>query len=1110
MRLPLVLWLSLAAAPALAQDAPAPNPEELRAFREAFDRYRDRMTELQSDARAIVAAVEAEERAKIAGTFGTAGRRLEDEEGNLRRATIARLEAFLAKYPRSAYTADMKFRLADLVFEESEIQFFAANEEYTRIEAQAAENPNLQLPPPPLKDYSRSIALYRDILTNHPDYENLADTHYMLAWCYSALNAEQYDPEQARAVNEVIVARYPGTVFANDANMRLGEYYFDLPGTRENPVLHIPTAIAYYEAVLKDGPEGRNYDEAIYKLGWSSYKLNDYDRALSHLVELLDWSDQQFLQTGKPSNMRPEAIQYLAISYADIADRQGRRPVDVAQAHFARIGEKKWAHDVAERLADVLWLQAKWDEATNAFEWLQTRWPTDPKNPVYQQNVALIWGGAGRNAETPSAPRPPIAFPDPEKAQDALAVLAERYSEGSRWYDANRANPDAIAAARSFIETSLAAVAIDYLERATQTGSVEDYRVAAARLQEFMEKFPFGGDYDLYEWYRALALFRSNQYAEAERAYRQILKNERSPYRDGARFQVMKSREQMVLARYGKLVDLPADAVVEQQIQTPYGKTVAKYMLDDEHKAFVAAADDLVGRDFSDPEWAEALERDRAALAYLPAQIYYNYGWYDEARARFEKVIAGFPNTNEAVYASSLYVNTYINEGNLQQVQALTTRFRSMSLGRDADLIAAKRQEFDDIREGAAFNLAFELIQKGDRAGAAEAYVQFMKEYPGSKYYRDALFNAANNYDLSGKADRAIELFEQYVAKYPEDERSKKLYFRIAQTYSSTLDLQKSIQYYDALVRLDPSYQDAPDALYMSAFLREGTGDRAGAARNYERYATTYPQQADAEAVFYRAGRNWEGVSESEAVQFYQRYLKRYPSGDPNSRIEALHKLAAYAEKRRDTRGAAAYWAQIRDVYAGSAGAALTPATRALAAQGALRDLQSDFDAFKTVKWTTTEAKNVEILTKTKAEARKGLEQRALALIGTYQDFETSAAAVYFQGLSYLAYADMAYSMPPPKGLSEDEVIIYQQTVDEKFRLPAEDRGKAVLLAALEKARAEKRWCEWNDRILAELHERYPSEYPSERDEARGEIKAGATSFAPPDPTAPAAKGGRP
>lgn len=1089
-------------APARAEGLPAGvDAEEWKQFQDTLERYKDRMGAFQDEARAIVDAAEAEERAKIAASYGAQTTALEDTENALRRVTISRLEAFLSKYPGTEYTPDMMFRLADLYFEESELQFFAANEEYQRLEAQAVERPEMELPEPPTKDYSRPIELYRQIIERHPNYENLADTYYMLAWCYSATNARQYDPVAARDVNQTIAQRYPHTEFANDANMRLGEFYFDEPGVPGNPVANVPTAIAYYEAVLADGPTGRNYDEAIYKLGWSYYKLNEYDRSLAYLVQLLDYSDQQFLETGRISNMRPEAVEYLAISYADIADRQRKKPMDVAQTHLGSLhtngaAERKWEHDVIERLATILDVQTKYDDAIDVLTLLQTRWPNDPKNPEYQHQIAVIYGSKY------------LPFPDPDKAAKAMATLTDRYSDGGEWYIANRANPDAIAKARSYIETSLASVAVEYLVRARETKNIEDYKLAAAKFEEFLNTFPFGADFDLYEWYHALALYESNQFAPAERAYTQILKNDRSPYRDGARFQVMKCREQLALARYGKLDVVAPNATVRQVITTPYNKQITVYEVSDEQKAFIAAADDLVGREFTDPEWAKALEDDRAALLYIPAQIYYLHGQYDEARARLDRLLAAYPGTDEAVYASSYYVNTYTYEGNLEAVRQYTTKFSTMELGKDPELRRVKLQEFADIREGAAFTLAYELIEKGDRGGAAEAYVQFMKEYPNSKFYKDALYNAANNFDLSGKAARAIELFEQYVAKYPTDDRSQGLYFRVAETYSSTMDLNKAIAAYDSVVRLFPTAADAPGALYNASFLRVGQGSHADAARGYEKYGVTYSAQPDAESVFYRAGAQWELVSERDAEEFYLRYLKRYPSENPNHGIEAAYKLAKIYEKRGDSRRAAGAWAQVQQIFGANAtNPALTGQTRSVAAQGALRDLVADYDRFKTVKWTTSEAKNVEILTKTKSEERKALEAKAIALIATYQDYDTAAASLYLQGMSLFAYADMAYDIPAPKGLSEEEIDIYRQTVDEKFRIPAEDAGKARLLSALEKAKAEKRWCDWNNKTVAALNERYPSEFASDRAESRGVILSGSPTIAGPE-AVPQTKGG--
>lgn len=1084
--LPLPLALALAA-PALAQDAVTADasgpsdPLEWAAYQDTLERYTQRIKEFQSDARSILDVYEAEERSKVSGSYGVALKRAEDTEAALRRVAISRIEAFLTKYPTSEHTADMLFRLADLYFEESEVAFSAQMDEYSRLEAQLEDNPTLALPPPPLKDYTRSIDLYRRILSQHPSYVNLADTYYMLAWCLSAPNGEQFDPDSARDVYATIVERFPGSEFSNDANMRLGEYYFDLPGPRDNPTVHVITAIRYYEAVLRDGPSGRNYDESIYKLGWSNYKLNDYDRALAYLVQLLDYSDQQFLETGRLSNMRPEAIEYLAISYADLSDRQGRTPVEVATAHLNRVGDRKWQHEVVERLAQILLLQAKFDASVETYQYLQQKWPLDPQNPVYQYEISQIYGV-----------KMPIR--DLDRSAAAMKELSERYTEGTAWYTANRANPEAIAKARGYIETSLAQVATDILKRAQQTEDPRMFAEAAAKYKEFLDTFPFADDYDTYEWYQAYALFGSNQFGEAEQAYQQILKNTRSVYRDGARFQLMKAREQLVLAKFGKLDTVPPDATVERVTTTSFGKEITRYVLSDEHKAFIASADDLTQRTFTDPEWAPTLERDRVALAYIPAQVYYNHGQLEEARERAEKVVQLFPQTKEGAFAAGLIVDSYTLEGNLEAVAAKTEELCRVGPPGEDNCI-----RFGDIREQAKFNLAAELIKKDDRAAAAQAFLDFMKEFPKSAYYKDAMYNAANSLEIVGKAEESNRLFERYINDYPSDERSKNLYFRIADNYSATLQLAKAIQYYEQLVRLFPDYQDSPAALFNAAFLRVGIGDSAGAARTFERYATQYSEEADAEAAFWRAGDQWALVGETQALDFYQRYVRRYPTQDGNHVVEALYRTAKIYEKRGDSRRAAQAWSQVQSAYAANAGAGLTARSRSLAAEGAMNQLVARYEAFRVVKWTNSEAKNVDILTKQKSEELRAITEGAVQLIQTYQDYDTAAAALYLQGMAFFAFADMAYSIPPPKGLSEDEIVIYQDTLDRQFRLPAEDRGKQRLLAALEKAAGEKRWSEWNTKALIALNERYPKEFPAERKESRGSAGSAPMPFAGPE-----------
>jgi TolA-binding protein len=414
---------------------------------------------------------------------------------------------------------------------------------------------------------------------------------------------------------------------------------------------------------------------------------------------------------------------------------------------------------------------------------------------------------------------------------------------------------------------------------------------------------------------------------------------------------------------------------------------------------------------------------------------------------------------------------------------------------------------FADIHQQAEFNIAYNLI-KTDRAAAAKAFLAFMERYPKSDHYKEALWNAANSLDIIGKTAEANKLFERYIAEYPSDELAMKSYFRIADGYSQTLELNKAIQYYEQLATLFPTYQDSPAALFNAAFLRVGVGDHTGAARAFEKYATVYKDQPDAESAFWRAGEQWGLVGENESLDFYQRYVKRYPTSDANHLVEAYYRIAKIYEGRKDSRHAAQAWQQVQASFAASNGATLTARTRSLAAEGALNQLLTRYEAFKVVKWTTVEAKNVDILLKSKPEELQAITEASVQLIQTYQDYDTAAAALYIQGMTYFAYADMAYSIPPPKGLSDEEKDIYIGTIDEKFRIPSEDRGKARLVAALEKAKGEKRWSDWNTKALIALNERYPTEYAQERKESRGSASATAMPLAGPEaiplPAAPA------
>ncbi|HND29402.1 MAG TPA: tetratricopeptide repeat protein [Myxococcota bacterium] len=1102
-------WRSLLLAgvvtgPAWAQSLPeGVDPKEVDAFKEGASRYRDRMEEFRADIRSYVDFIREQEKKKVKDTYGVAVQRSEDARMGLRRVAIAKMEAFLQNYPVSKDTPEVMFRLADLYFEEADVEFASKNAEYQRLIETSDDDI-----PQPTKDFSRSIYFWQQLVTRYPDHALAPNAWSLLGWCYRTDNATQYKPETARDIYLEVVRRYPNTVFSDEANFQLGEFYFDQPGTKENPTAPVRVAIDYYTKVYNRGTEGRFYDAAMYKLGWAYYKLNDYAQGLGFLVRLMDYSDTLYRNTGSPSDFRPEALQYLAISYADIAERNDARlniipadpmgPLNVAIENLKAVGERPWGHDVVERLADVLVAQAKHDQAIPVYLYLQDHWPTHPDNPIYQYRIAEIY--AGRPVEVQGTDGPMrvggMAVRNMPASAAAMAKLSERYTEGSLWFTANRENPEAISKARSFIEDSLSAVALDYLERAGKSGQVADYVIAAEKTREFLGTFPFSAQYDEFAWYYADALFNSLEYKKALAQYQQILRNDRSTYRDGARYRIMECRRAIVDAVV-RVPERPADAVVDSVVTSAAGKEVTVYKLSDEYTALIASYDDLYNRQFTNPDYISLLEQSRAAMAYFPGAILYNHGRYEEARKRLLSFITQYPKLDGALDAAGLVLETYKAEGDIDSVARYTDELINADIGSSPELIASFKASLVDVQQGALFNIAARMVDEGKYAEASAAYQAFIQQFPNSPFVDEALFNAASNLDKAGNVPAANRLFEQYIQRYPTDERSKTIYFRIAGNYSRILELQKAVEYYDAMARNFPKEADAPAALYNASFLRVGLGDHQGAARGYERYATEYPGQPDGEAVFWQAGQQWAQVSDAAALDFYQRYLRRYPASDANHVLEAWYRISSLYDKRGDSRRAAQARTELQNAFMANREVVGFEGRR-YAAEAPVAELVARVEAFKKVKFTGDQKKDLEIVNVQKVEEYRTLDAAADQIATTYQDFEAGAAAYYIKGLLAFIMADLVYQMPPPKGFSEEDVATYQQLLDEKVRLPFEDKGRNWLTRGIAAAREKKAWSQWSTRSMDLLHEKFPFDYPGERPESRGLLNVADVPIAGP------------
>ena len=1026
---PVLIIALLLGGPAWAQSADvveAVPPEEVEAFRKARDRFAVRMKELDDDTLAFVDLRESEERERLVGGYDAMLVNLETEANNRRLLAMERFQDFLERYPDAAYGSHVRFRLADLLFEDASEAFLLASDTYfSALNSDDLEV--LESLVEPKMDLSGPIALYEKILSDNlplpqeQRYERLDGVFLMLGFCYNDDNSLQQDQDRAMATFQQLVDELPESDLADRSHLFLGNHSFDEGD--------FDLAVEQYNKVFERGSDSPYYSEAMYQLAWAHYKESRYDEAMDLFVRLLDESAKEKLERGKPSPFAPDAIQYMAYSIQDIALLDdARNSVQVAEDHFRKVGERDYEWEIYVQLADVLIRYTRQDEAVDVYRKLQDdpRWRNHPRNPEWQIAIVNLYGSG--------------LIQDLVKSGEERLKLTKRYNDGSEWWIANRNNPDALAKARGFIESSLLDVAIEYYVRADESNNPEDFVVAAAKFQEYLDKFPIADDYYDQQWLLANAYQRANMLPEAEREYARLQKSARyHAYLDGSIWKLLEVRNQLMQDISGPPDVTPEQGKVLRKDNPNEGVEILVMALSDDRAKFVEAADVVVSHEFTEPDASLNLpdfkgraEEKRTALMYIPAQLMFYHRQYPEARERLEAILDYDYYSLDADYAASLILNSWLEEGNLKKARDTAKRFTVNPPGPPSDVPDDK---FLNTLEGTSFKLALELAQQNLNIEAAEAFLGFRAEFPQSEYAADALHNGAFYYQVEGKKERANELYEEFVNAYPDDERSERLYFRIAGNYEATFDFDRAIDFYDRLVKKFPEGENAESATYNAAYLRIGLRDHLGAAKGFETYARKFEEAEDREEVHWLAGEQYEQVDDGKALSFYKKYLKQYGTENPDHAIEATHRIAEIYLRQGNKRAHERQLDAIIDIFDDivASGAEIGAAGHKYAARSEFRSILEHYEEVTKEQLSGNEIKDAELLNDIKPPEVKEFENHTKAFAAKYKNFEYTTAALYYQGMAVLYLGDLGLSVQCPKGYSEEECWAYEDILMEQL-----------------------------------------------------------------------------
>ncbi|MFH0901229.1 MAG: tetratricopeptide repeat protein, partial [Pseudomonadota bacterium] len=868
------------------------------------------------------------------------------------------LERFVQRYPDDQkWTPSVMFRLATAYLDQAGIEYELKQQQLSVLETPPADATETavseEIPAYSGPDYTRSINLWREIARRFPRYRQLDGTLYLLAYYLGEMGmlAEAKGAYKGLVCGNKFdaLAPPPPPTDPDDVRSRLGggvlvagakpaDPYTDCDATGMNPKLvdeawvrlgemhfdtryELPLAIAAFRRVASNR-DSEFFDVALYKLAWSFYRNDQFIEGINAFDELVVYADKQEELGGRSVELRPEAIDYIAISFADPWEKGGQpdpsKSLEKARDYYKKRMSEKHARDVFEKLGDTLRAGDAYDQSIAAWRTALENWPLNPRNPLIHQKIVDALADKG----------------DPAASMEERSKLAMAYSKGSDWYVANETNRDAMDLAAKLAEQSLLAAAKSAHRNAqlarqewdkTKTADakkffVGQYSQAAKLYHQYLLEYPTSSE--VYELTYRLAdcYYFSEAYVESVPHYRWV-----RDHRDlGTKY--FEPAALSIVQAFQKAVDAAktGGALVEPPLPSKDNLTALPQPqpIPDLYRDLQKAYD----------EYMSLINDEKTApkTALASAMISFRHLQLDESLGRFQTILDRYCKTPEAVQAKEgvLFIHQARGDDAMYQVAADT--FISRKCGEDKDVELARAQKLSK-----EYEIAAKLYKEGNYERAAKKFYTLFRLAPDTDENRDdALFSSAIAAEKAGKPKTAIAMYLEFSRnpQLKDSEYFVEALYRTAVSYQDAFDYDSAV---DAYLRVfsaasEPGRkaraefdlgQAQLDSLWNAAVLREQDRvyyDRAkndpGAIVLYQRYASTdQKDRKRAREAAFRAALIYEKANDTKnMIKAFGDWRKTYGADQEAGPFYVLsyYKTAKVLEKAGDLKGAKANYEQ--------------------------------------------------------------------------------------------------------------------------------------------------------------------------------------------------------
>ncbi len=690
-----------------------------------------------------------------------------------------------------------------------------------------------------------AIRTYQKILDEYPNYERNDQVLYQMSRAYDEIG----QPDDAMAVMDQFVTKYPYSKYLDEVYFRRGEYYF----VRKKFI----DAENAYGAIIRMGESSSYYELALYKQGWAFYKQFMYEEALHNYMALLDYRhsigyDFDEVESENEEHRVADTFRVISLSFSNLGGPE------VVDDYFRQHGHRIYGDKIYGNLGEFYFAKLRYDDAASVYKSFIKLNPNHKVSPHFSMRVVEIFGEAGF----------------PKLVVESKKEFATNYALDAGYWQHNdiEESPEVL----GFLKTNLTDLANHYHALYQEDTLVDErpamFAEAHRWYRQFLGSFPRDDESPQINYQLADLLLENEDFDAAAAEY------ERTAYD-------YEPHEQASAAGYAAIYAYREDLKVAtgarqrdvKQATVTSSLRFADTFPEHEQAAVVlgAAADDL----YEMKDFPGAIAAARSLIDRYPGA--------DEALRRSAWAVVAHSSIDLAEYqdAEVAYVNVLDltaedDESRPAVVDGLAAAIYKQ--GEQANLLEDYQAAADHflrikdvaptsgIRSAAEYDAASALMKLEDWTQASAVLEEFRSTHVDHELNTEATKQLAYIYREDGQTERAAAEHERISAEATDPELARAALLTAAELYDEVSIVGDAIRVYQKYVA------DYPQPLDVAMETRSRLAEIFKAESDYDRYYTQLNEivAVDRDAGVDRTDRSRYLAAHAALVLAEQRYSR--------------------------------------------------------------------------------------------------------------------------------------------------------------------------------------------------------------------------------------------